>query len=123
VEVTEVGGDLKFEITLTPRSAGRDLHELYFNLGGGRQDSRSARPTSSPHHTLLTNPPVAGAASSFEFGVNFGNGAGAPGARAGIASSARRPAALARRPDGRLEHLAGHQIFLDPRAELRSCRA
>jgi hypothetical protein len=82
VEVTEVAGDLQFQITLDASlGAGADLHELYFNLVGmetGLAISSSDVVTTA--YTLLTAPPVAGGAgSSFGFGVNFGNGAGAPG--------------------------------------------
>jgi hypothetical protein len=82
VEVTEVAGDLLFEITLDASlGADRDLHELYFNLVGDPMGlSISSTDVVNTPYELLTDPPVAGGAgSSFEFGVNFGNGAGPPG--------------------------------------------
>lgn len=82
VDVTETGGDLLFEITLDASlGAGRDLHELYFNLAGDPTGlSISTTDAPATPYTLLTSPAVAGGAgSSFEFGVNFGNGAGPPG--------------------------------------------
>jgi PEP-CTERM motif-containing protein len=82
VEVTEAGGDLDFEITLDASlGASRDLHELYFNLEDGFTGiAISSTDVVSTAYTLDADPSVAGGAgSSFDFGVNFGNGAGAPG--------------------------------------------
>ena len=82
VDVTESGGQLGFAITLDPSlGAGRDLHELYFNLADGFTGvAISSTDTVTTEYTLAANPPVAGGAgSSFDFGVNFGNGAGPPG--------------------------------------------
>lgn len=83
VTVTETGGDLDFVISLagTSLGAGADLHEFYFNLVGsftGLALSNTNAPTTA--YTLSANPSVAGGAgSSFEYGVNLGNGAGGPG--------------------------------------------
>lgn len=82
VDVTEVAGDLLFEITVDASlGAGADLHELYFNLSGTQTGlAISSSDVVNTAYTLLTDPPVAGGAgSSFGFGVNFGNGAGPPG--------------------------------------------
>lgn len=82
VEVTEVAGDLQFQITLAPLlGAGADLHELYFNLVGPETGlAISSSDVVNTAYALLTSPPVAGGAgSSFGFGVSFGNGAGPPG--------------------------------------------
>jgi hypothetical protein len=71
-----------FEISLDASlGAGRDLHELYFNLVGDPVGlSISSTDVVNTPYELLTNPPVAGGAgSSFELGVSFGNGAGPPG--------------------------------------------
>ena len=83
VTVTETGGDLDFVISLagTSLGAGSDLHEFYFNLVGsftGLALSNTNAPTTA--YVLSANPSVAGGAgSSFEYGVNLGNGAGGPG--------------------------------------------
>jgi hypothetical protein len=83
VEVTEVAGDLQFEITLNTATlgGGADLHELYFNLVGpetGLAISTDDDPTTD--YALLFAPsPAGGAGSSFGFGVDFGSGAGGPG--------------------------------------------
>jgi len=82
VEVTEVAGDLQFQITLDASlGGGADLHELYFNLLGpetGLAISSSDMVT-TPYTLLTAPPPSGGAGSSFGFGVSFGNGAGGPG--------------------------------------------
>ncbi len=82
VDVTENGGDLDFTVTLGGLlGAGEDAHELYFNLDGvftGLMLTAQNAPTTP--YTFLTSPSVAGGAgSSFEYGVNFGNGGGPPG--------------------------------------------
>ena len=83
VTVTANGGDLDFSVSLagTTLGAGADLHEFYFNLVGtftGLTILNTNAPTTA--YVLSANPPVAGGAgSSFEYGVSFGNGAGAPG--------------------------------------------
>jgi hypothetical protein len=82
VTVTENGGDLDFTISLTATlGSGADLHELYFNLVGsftGLSIIDSNAPNTA--YALDLDPPVmGGAGSSFDVGVNFGNGAGAPG--------------------------------------------
>lgn len=82
VEVTEVAGDLQFQITLNASlGAGADLNELYFNLSGTQTGlAISSTDTVNTPYTLLNAPqPKGGAGSSFAFGVNFGNGAGPPG--------------------------------------------
>lgn len=82
VTVTENAGDLDFQISLTAAlGAGADLHEFYFNLDGSPTGvAISSTQVVNTPFTLALNPPVAGGAgSSFEYGVNFGNGAGAPG--------------------------------------------
>jgi hypothetical protein len=82
VEVTEVGGDLAFAITLdAPLGTNRDLHELYFNLADGFTGlAISSTDVVNTAYTLDEDPSVAGGAgASFGWGVNFGNGAGPPG--------------------------------------------
>jgi hypothetical protein len=82
VDVIESGGDLQFTVTLDPSlGADRDLHELYFNLADGFTGvAISSTDVVNTAYTLSANPSVAGGAgSSFDFGVNFGNGAGGPG--------------------------------------------
>jgi PEP-CTERM motif len=82
VEVTEVAGDLQFQITLDASlGGGADLHELYFNLVGPETGlAISSSDVVATPYTLLTAPqPAGGAGSSFGFGVSFGNGAGGPG--------------------------------------------
>ncbi|MGH0035043.1 MAG: PEP-CTERM sorting domain-containing protein [Myxococcota bacterium] len=82
VDISENGGDLDFEITLTDALGGDpDLHEFYFNLVGSFTNV-SILDTNAPTtgYSLSTSPSVAGGAgSSFDYGVNFGNGAGPPG--------------------------------------------
>jgi PEP-CTERM motif len=84
VDVTEVaGGDLLFEISLNPAAFGgtADFHEFYFNL----DDAITGAAITSPDvvqtaYTLASGSnPAGGAGSSFDFAVNFGNGAGPPG--------------------------------------------
>lgn len=83
VEVTEVAGDLQFQITLNASlGAGADLHELYFNLSGVQTGlAISSTDMVNTPYTLLTAPSgvSGGAGSSFGFGVSFGNGAGPSG--------------------------------------------
>lgn len=83
VEITEVAGDLQFQITLNASlGAGADLHELYFNLSGAQTGlAISSTDMVNTPYTLLTAPSgvSGGAGSSFGFGVSFGNGAGPPG--------------------------------------------
>jgi hypothetical protein len=82
VDITEQGGDLDFEITLTDELGGDpDLHEFYFNLAGAFSGV-SILDTNAPNtaYSLTASPSVAGGAgSSFDYGINFGNGAGSPG--------------------------------------------
>jgi hypothetical protein len=82
VEVTEVGGDLLFQITLDPSlGPDADLHVLYFNLVGSPSGlAISSTDVVNTAYELLVSPSVAGGAgSSFEYGVHFGNGAGPKG--------------------------------------------
>jgi hypothetical protein len=82
VDVTESGGDLAFSITLAPSlGIGRDLHELYFNLTEGLAGvAISSTDVVATPYTLAADPSVAGGAgAAFDFGVNFGDGAGPPG--------------------------------------------
>ena len=84
VEVTEeTGGDLLFQITLNPVVLGddADLHEFYFNLPGAITGvSITSTDVVNTDYELEADPSVAGGAgSSFAYGVNFGNGAGANG--------------------------------------------
>jgi hypothetical protein len=82
VEVTETGGDLAFAVTLDPSlGAGRDLHELYFNLADGFTGlAISSTDIVNTAYTLDADPAVSGGAgASFDWGVNFGNGSGPPG--------------------------------------------
>jgi hypothetical protein len=81
--VTENAGDLDFALSLagTTLGTGADLHEFYFNLDGsptGVTIFNTNAPTTA--YSLTANPSVAGGAgSSFDYGVNFGSGAGGPG--------------------------------------------
>ena len=86
VTVTEDGGELRFEIAIGPGSdlgGEADLHEFYFNLTGSF--SGLSISSDDPQHprgeyALASDPSVrGGAGSSFDFGVNFGNGGGPPG--------------------------------------------
>lgn len=82
VDVTAAGGDLDFVLTLDPSlGPNRDLHEFYFNLTDGFTGvGISSTDVVNTAYSLTANPSVAGGAgSSFDFGVNFGNGAGGPG--------------------------------------------
>jgi hypothetical protein len=82
VEVTEVAGDLLFQITLDPSlGPDADLHVLYFNLVGSPSGlAISSTDVVNTAYELLVSPSVAGGAgASFEYGVHFGNGAGPKG--------------------------------------------
>jgi hypothetical protein len=83
VTITESGGGLDFEVSLagTDLGAGSDLHEFYFNLAGDPANIQltSSQVVNTPF-ALLSEPSVAGGAgSSFEYGVDFGDGGGPPG--------------------------------------------
>jgi hypothetical protein len=103
VTVTESAGALAFVVSLagTDLGTGSDLHEFYFNLVGsptGITISNTNAPTTA--YVLSTSPSVAGGAgSSFEYGVNLGNGAGGPGngvlTLASFTISAAQPLTLA----------------------------
>jgi hypothetical protein len=84
VDVTEeAGGDLLFQIVLDPDVLGddADLHEFYFNLPSAITGvAISSTDVVTTAYTLAADPPVAGGAkSAFEYGVNFGSGAGPSG--------------------------------------------
>jgi len=82
MEVIESGGDLIFDIAVkSSLGAGADLHALYFNLVN-YVSGLSIIEDDSPnmHYALCIDPAVAGGAGAdFDFGVNFGNGAGKKG--------------------------------------------
>jgi hypothetical protein len=80
VEVTENAGDLDFAIDLLLDPA--DLHEFYFNLVGifTGVSLTSTDPQTGSAYSLNASPTVAGGAGAdFDYGVNFGNGAGPSG--------------------------------------------
>lgn len=83
LSVTESGGDLNFAISLAGTELGpvADLNEFYFNLADsptGVAIFDTNAPTTA--YVLTADPSVAGGAgSSFDYGVNFGSGAGGPG--------------------------------------------
>lgn len=83
VTVTQNGDALDFSVDVTGSAlgAGADLHVFYFNLVGspaGVALGSTNAPTTA--YELLLSPAVAGGAgASFEYGVDFGSGAGAPG--------------------------------------------
>src|SRR5690606_34615155 len=83
VTVTESGGGPDFEVSLvgSDLGPGADLHVFYFNLAGDPTNvTLSSSQVVNTPFTLAVNPAVAGGAgASFEYGVNFGNGAGPPG--------------------------------------------
>jgi hypothetical protein len=81
VDISEAAGDLDFEVTLDPSLGSQaDLHILYFNLVGDPTLSLSATNAGSTEYTIEENPAVVGGAgSAFDYGVDFGNGAGPPG--------------------------------------------
>lgn len=82
VEVLQSGNDLDFTVMLDTAGLGpnADLNEFYFNLIP--EVSAIAVTTNdvvnSPY-TLATGPVRGGAGADFDWGVNFGNGAGPPG--------------------------------------------
>jgi hypothetical protein len=82
VSVTQNGDDLDFSVMLNGLlGPDEDAHELYFNLVGtftGLEITASNAPNSA-YGLLVGRPVVGGAGSSFEYGVNFGNGAGPAG--------------------------------------------
>ncbi len=82
VTVTQNGDDLDFSVMLNGLlGVGEDAHEFYFNLVGtftGLNITSSNAPNAA--YSVLTSPSVAGGAgSSFDFGVNLGNGGGPSG--------------------------------------------
>jgi len=79
VNVEEVAGDLDFSIQLNDSlGSAADLHEFYFNLVGfftGVMITDDDSPRFA--YRLSSDPSVAGGAGAgFDYGVNFGNGAG-----------------------------------------------
>jgi len=82
VLIEENGNDLDFTIQLSDALGDDiDLHEFYFSLDGDFNRLRISN-TDSPNtrYSLDRNPSVAGGAgSSFDYGVNFGNGGGRRG--------------------------------------------
>jgi len=84
LDVNEVSGNLDFIINANTSTLGpnADIHEFYFNLDNGFTNL-SISNTNAPNtaYSLIgPNPSVAGGAgASFDWGVNFGNGAGNPG--------------------------------------------
>ncbi len=90
VTVTQNGDDLDFSVMLNGLlGPDEDAHELYFNLIGtftGLSITSSNAPNTA-YGLLIGRPVTGGAGSSFEYGVNFGNGAGPAGNGAlGLAS-------------------------------------
>ncbi len=84
VDITEDAKSLVFTITLGDAlGPDADLHEFYFNLVGDFTiDDLMISSNDDPftEYQLLGGPRVfGGAGSSFDFGVNFGNGAGPRG--------------------------------------------
>ena len=83
VMITEDAGALDFVVSLagTDLGPGADLHVFYFNLVGS-PSGVTVSDTNAPQtaYALQVSPREAGGAgSSFDYGVHFGNGAGAPG--------------------------------------------
>ena len=89
VNVTEDGfGDLDFaisyNISTSPLGPSADIHEFYFNLTPNTFTNLSISDTNAnplyPYTRIGPNPSVSGGAgASFDWGVNFGNGAGPSG--------------------------------------------
>jgi hypothetical protein len=82
VDITENAGDLDFVITLNASlGAGRDLQEFYFNLASGITGlAISSTDVVNTAYTLIADPAEkGGAGAQFDFGVNFGDGAGPSG--------------------------------------------
>ncbi len=87
IEITENGDDaLDFVITANSDllGSGADLHVLYFNIDDSvvDPDGLGIELTNAPttEYRLIAGPAVrGGASSSFDFGIDFGNGAGSPG--------------------------------------------
>lgn len=82
VEITDVGDDLEFTVMLDTSGVGEnaDLNEFYFNLvpEASAVTISSDDPVETPY-TLATGPTRGGAGADFDWGVNFGNGAGPSG--------------------------------------------
>jgi hypothetical protein len=82
VTIEEDAGALDFSIELGPALGDEaDLHEFYFNLLGSFTGvAISTDDTPATPYTLSAAPPIlGGAGSDFDYGVNFGNGAGDSG--------------------------------------------
>jgi len=84
VDVTANSGNLDFIINANTSTLGpnADIHEFYFNLTdsfGGLSIIADNAPN-TPYSLIGPNPSVSGGAgASFDWGVNFGNGAGPSG--------------------------------------------
>lgn len=84
VDVNEASGNLDFIINANTSTLGpnADIHKFYFNLDNsftGLTFSDTNAP-STPYTLIGPNPTVAGGAgASFDWRVDFGNGAGNPG--------------------------------------------
>jgi hypothetical protein len=83
VDVTESGGGLDFVVSLagSDLGGGADLHIFYFSLAGDPTNvALSSSQMVTTAFSLTENPSGAGnAGTDFEYGVEFGNGAGPPG--------------------------------------------
>ena len=84
VEVTQNGDDLDFEIIADTSILGAtaDIHEFYFNLTNGFTGLLISADNAPNNSYMIIGPnplPAGGAGSSFDWGVDFGDGAGATG--------------------------------------------
>lgn len=83
IEITQNSGNLDLVLSLNLEELGSqsDLHEFYFNIVGAI-DGLAITNTNAPttEYSLTQSPSVnGGAGSTFEWGVNFGNGGEGPG--------------------------------------------
>jgi hypothetical protein len=83
VEISENAGALDFTITLdSSLGPNADIHEFYFNVVNADITGigiTTPDPVQTPYE-IEADPSVnGGAGSSFDYGINFGNGGGAPG--------------------------------------------
>jgi hypothetical protein len=136
VEIEEDFGALDFRIELGDALGDEaDLHEFYFNLVGtftGVAISTEDDPRTA--YTLLLDPSIrGGAGASFDYGVNFGNGAGRRGngalASATFTLTADQPLSIADLLEssfaagGSIEtqfaaHIQGTEIFVGSDSEM-----
>jgi hypothetical protein len=81
VTIEEVAGGLNFSLVLTDAlGPDPDLHEFYFDWVGAAGLQITADDAPNTPYALDADPSVAGGAgTSFDYGVSFGNGAGANG--------------------------------------------